>query len=282
LGVAALEDNMALSEIVSSLQGALARSRLATRVVVKVNNQCRAVIGRVHGTTVIDMGRNGESAIIRHLSPTLRLVVDVGANIGEWTQLVTQTTRVDHCLLFEPSSVAVAKLKKRFAPCRNVTIIAAAAGESSGNIVFYEEPDAGKTSAVVPGASVPGSLATTVSVTTIDREIEERGWAKIDYLKIDAEGYDFYVLRGAVRLLEQKRVAIGQFEYGDAWALSGATLCHAVGWLKDLGYECFLLKEGKLFLPQIKLYGEYFLYSNYVFCHSESRPLIEGMIAGSV
>jgi FkbM family methyltransferase len=273
---------MAIGSAIALLQNALARSRLATRVVVKLNNQCRAVIGRVHGATVSDMERNGEKAIIRQLSPMLRVVVDVGANIGEWTQLVMQTSRVEHCLLFEPSLVAVAELEKRFAPLSNVTIIAAAAGESSGNIVFYEEPGAGKTSSVVPGASDPRGRAVTVPVTTIDLEIEQLGWTKIDYLKVDAEGYDFYVLRGAVRLFEQKRIAIGQFEYGDGWALSGSTLHHVFTWLKNLDYECLLLKEGRLFLPRIDIYGEYFGYSNYVFCHSESRPLIESMIAGSV
>jgi FkbM family methyltransferase len=268
--------------IVGSLQKALARSRLATRIVVKLNNQCRGVIGLLHGATVTDMDRNGESAIIRHLSSTLHVVVDVGANIGEWTQRVIQTSRVEHCLLFEPSAAALAELEKRFAAFDNVTIIAAAAGQSLGHILFFEEPGAGETSSVVAGASNPQCRAVTVPEATIDCVIEERGLAKIDYLKIDAEGYDFFVLKGAVRLLEQKRIAIGQFEYGSGWALSGTTLQHAFTWLKNLGYECFLLKEGKLFRPRIDVYGEYFAYSNYVFCHSESLPLIEGMISGAV
>jgi len=63
--------------------------------------------------------------------------------------------------------------------------------------------------------------------------------------------------------------------------LSGATLQHAFSWLKNLGYECFLLKEGKLFRPRIEVYGEYFSYSNYVFCEMGALPLIEGMISGT-
>jgi FkbM family methyltransferase len=248
--------------IIGSLQNMLAKSRFVTCVVVKMNNQCRGIIGRLHGATVVDMERNGESAIIRHLHSSLRVVVDVGANLGEWTQLVMQTSQVEHCLVFEPSLIALSGLEKRFATMDNVTIIAAAAGEVPGNIVFYEEAGAGETSSVVQGVSNMESRARTIPVTTLDREIQERGFKKIDYLKIDAEGYDFFVLKGAVQLLEQKRIVAGQFEYGYGWALSGATLQHAFSWLKNLGYECFLLKEGKLFRPRIEVYGEYFSYSN--------------------
>jgi FkbM family methyltransferase len=228
------------------------------------------------------MERNGESAIIRHLHSSLHVVVDVGANLGEWTQLVLRTSQVEHCLLFEPSLVALAELEERFTNMDNVTIIAAAAGEALGEILFYEEAGAGETSSVVQGVSNVESRARMIPIRTLDREIQERGFEKIDYLKIDAEGYDFFVLKGAVHLFEQKRIVTGQFEYGSGWALSGATLQYAFSWLKNLGYECFLLKEGKLYRPRIELYGEYFSYSNYVFCEMGSLSLIESMISGTV
>jgi hypothetical protein len=68
----------------------------------------------------------------------------------------------------------------------------------------------------------------TVQVTTLEAEIDRLGWPTIDYLKIDAEGYDFHVLSGARRLLECKRIALGQFEYGTAWVSAGSTLTYAV------------------------------------------------------
>jgi hypothetical protein len=117
-------------------------------------------------------------------------------------------------------------------------------------------------------------------MTTVDAEIEHLGWQSVDYLKIDAEGYDFHVLRGATRLLAAKRIVLGQFEYGDAWRLSGSTLTFAIRWLTDLGYECFLLRGDGLYAPRPEEYGEYFGYSNYVFCKSDSKSLLGSLLRG--
>jgi hypothetical protein len=117
-------------------------------------------------------------------------------------------------------------------------------------------------------------------MTTVDTEVEQLGWPSVDYLKIDAEGYDFYVLKGAGKLLAAQRVALGQFEYGDAWRLSGSTLTFAIRWLADLGYQCFLLKGSGLYTPRPEEYGEYFGYSNYVFCNAASKSLIRSLVRG--
>jgi FkbM family methyltransferase len=263
------------------LQRAIARSRLGVRCAVKISNQCKAILGIAYGSAVTDMAVNGEAAIIEHINNSIRLVVDVGANRGEWAQMALRNTRVEACLLFEPSTSALSALQQRFAAEPRVVIIGAAAGDCAGQLSFYEEPGAGETSSLVAGTSLRGEER-TVQVTTLETEIDRLGWPTVDYLKIDAEGYDFHVLRGARRLLEQKRIALGQFEYGSAWAFSGSTLTYAVKWLKDVGYQCFLLKNRKLYLPRPDVYGEYFAYSNYVFCHEGTKPLIASLICGAV
>jgi FkbM family methyltransferase len=263
------------------LQSAIARSRAGVWCVVKVGNQCRAIVGRAHGSTVTDMTVNGEVAILKHLGKSIKYAVDIGANRGEWTEVALRNTELESCLLIEPSTSALSGLRKRFEGEPRVEIVGAAAGDSVGQLSFYEEPGAGETSTLVAGASRQGQEC-TVKVTTLETEIERLDWPCIDYLKIDAEGYDFHVLRGARRLLEEKRVAIGQFEYEDAWALSGGTLACAMQWLRDLGYRCFLLKNRRLYLPRPRIYGEYFGYSNYIFCHDGTESLISSLISGTI
>jgi FkbM family methyltransferase len=260
------------------VQSAVARSRLGVWCTVKISNQCKAILGRAHGGTVTDMAVNGEAALIDHISKSIRRVVDVGANRGEWTHVALKSTTIEACLLFEPSASALSTLRQQFAAEPRVLIVGAAAGDCAGQLSFYEEPDAGMTSTLVAGRSQGNER--TVQVTTLDAEIDRLGWPTIDYLKIDAEGYDFHVLRGARRLLESKRIALGQFEYERAWASSGSTLAYALKWLGDLGYQCFLLKSKKLYSPRPEVYGEYFGYSNYVFCHEGTKPLISSLICG--
>lgn len=263
------------------VQSVIARSRLGVWCVVKIRNQCRAILGRAHGSTVTDMTVNGEATIIEHINKSIRLVVDVGANRGEWTQMALRSTTVQTCLIFEPSDSALSALQQRFAAEPRVIIIGAAAGDCVAELSFYEEPGAGETSTLVAGTTLRGEER-TVRVTTLETEIDRLGWPTVDYLKIDAEGYDFHVLRGARRLFERKRIALGQFEYGSAWASSGSTLAYATKWLKDVGYQCFLLKNSKLYLPRPDVYGEYYGYSNYVFCHEGTKPLIASLICGAI
>jgi FkbM family methyltransferase len=269
-----------LNSAIAWTQSMLSHSHGALRCAVKIQNQCRAVISRSHGTGTGDRDLNGEAMIIRHISDSLHYFVDVGANVGAWTQRALRAPEVRAGLLFEPSEEAAALLAHRFAESAKISIVRAAAGEAPQEVVFYEEPDAGETSSVVLGASNPRGRARSVQMTTVDKEVEQLGWPTVDYLKVDAEGYDFYVLKGARKLLAAKLVALGQFEYGDAWRLSGSTLTFAIRWLADLGYECFLLKGSGLYTPRPEEYGEYFGYSNYVFCNSDSKSLIGPLLRG--
>jgi FkbM family methyltransferase len=269
-----------LNSAFARAQSLLAQSHGAVRCAVKIQNQCRAVISRSHGAGTGDRELNGEAMMMRHLGHSLHYFVDVGANVGAWTASALLAPDVRGGLLFEPSEEAVEVLTRRFANRSSISIVRAAAGEARQEITFYEEPGAGETSSVVFGASDARGRAKSVQMTTIDSEVERLGWPSVDYLKIDAEGYDFYVLRGASKLLAAKRVTMGQFEYGDAWRLSGSTLTFAIRWLADLGYECFLLKGSGLYTPQPEEYGEYFGFSNYVFCNSDSKELIESLLRG--
>jgi FkbM family methyltransferase len=240
----------------------LAGSSTGLKFVVKLRNQCEMTIGSAHGWALCDPELNGEARWVRTVADQLQYVIDVGANKGEWTQLVLQEKNLKGALLFEPSTTASEILRQRFSEHPEVDIIKAAAGNISGEMSFFEEGTAGETSSLVEGFS-HGGVAHKVQVTTIDEEFESRGWPSIDFLKIDAEGYDFHVLEGARRLLEKGKVSYGQFEYNGPWRLSGTTLTFAIRWLRNLGYQSFLLKADGLHIPNVDLYKEYYLYSNY-------------------
>lgn len=228
------------------------------------------------------MDRNGEAAILKCLGPGLHHVIDVGANIGKWTEAVLNHAPSATCVMFEPSRLALAELRKLYGSSPRVVIRPVAVADSPGKLTFYEEAAQGETSSLVQKAAAATATPCIVEITTLDCEMERLRWKLVDYLKIDAEGYDFHVLRGARRSFEQKQIALGQFEYGHAWMLSGSTLTGALEWLKGLGYESFLLKSGRLYIPRPDFYGEYFGYSNYVFCHRDSKSLISHLIAGTI
>lgn len=95
-------------------------------------------------------------------------------------------------------------------------------------------------------------------------EVERLQLEYIDFLKIDAEGYDLHVLRGASKLLAQQKIGVIQFEYNIPWKTVNSTLKEAFELLKSFGYQVFLLKNAGLFDIKFNGENEYFDYSNYV------------------
>jgi FkbM family methyltransferase len=262
-----------------SLHGHVARSRFGLWCTVKANNQCRAIIGRALGGAVPQHELNGEEMLAAKLEGKLGYVVDVGANQGSWSDMFRKyQPNLIRGMLFEPSASALAKLHHHFDGDSCFEIVEAAAGEAQGEVFFNEEADAGETSSVVVRHAREGSVRRCVAMTTLDAEFARRDWPCVDFLKIDAEGYDFQVLRGARSLLAAQKIRLGQFEYGDGWRHAGSTLACAVDFLSEHGYACLLLTSDGLVAPKVELYGEYFGYSNYVFFRSDARSLIDDLI----
>jgi FkbM family methyltransferase len=247
----------------------LAGSKAGLYFVTKLRNQCELTIGHAHSWgNSIDPELNGEARWLRSVIDRVQYVVDVGANKGEWTDLLLREKKLQGALLFEPSLSALKLLRARFSGHPEIEVIEAAAGSAPGYVSFFEEEGAGEWSTLVAGFSQTGK-ARQVQLATVDAEVARRGWQSVDFLKIDAEGFDFHVLEGSRRLFEEQKVSYGQFEYNSPWRLSGTTLTFAVQWLRNLGYQCFVLKPDGLHTPNVDFYREYYLYSNYAIVRND-------------
>ena len=273
----------AFARTVNDLQLLISRSTLITHVAVKVRNQCRMIINYHINPESIHAGNNGESYLLEALAPHCRNFVDVGGNVGDWSNLVLLATE-SRCqiLLFEPSASAMVLLRERFSDIPNVEMVSLAVGDQKGTIEFFEEPNAGKTSSAIPSFSTHLAKRQEVAVTTIDIEVEKRGWPRVDFLKIDAEGYDFHVIRGASQLLREQRIGVLQFEYNKPWAQAGSTLAAAVTLFSSYGYSVFLLRANGLHPLRFNFYQEYFGYSNFVAVSPDKLPLVRALIRNEI
>lgn len=168
--------------------------------------------------------QSGERAVLERLrvayGESAPVVFDVGANHGQYARLATSVlgSKVQlHC--FEPLDAPSRDLASMAAPPRvNVhklglsdrvgprTLRAAAAGDVRASVYElpeFRDPDgAGHTE--------------TVEFTTLDTFCAEAGVGRIDFLKIDVEGHELAVLRGARRLLDAGAIGAVQFEFGAA------------------------------------------------------------------
>ena len=265
----------------TSLQRALSRSKTWVNLAIKLRNQTNMVIGYHLGESC-DHRLNGEEPLIRLLAPHCKTFIDVGANIGDWTELFLHYHSDCKGMLFEPGNAAFKELTEKFAQLSSVEIIQSAVGSESGEVDFFEEPNAGITSSIVKSFTSANATLVHTQLTTLDAELVARGWNFIDYLKIDTEGFDYQVLLGAKTYLSEKKFGFIQFEYNQPWASANATLLGALNLLNQHGYSCYLIRSDGLYELDYSVYQEYFRYSNFLAVTPERQNLIKPLIRGTI
>jgi FkbM family methyltransferase len=139
------------------------------------------------------------------------LLLDVGANAGYFTLLWLAGGRENRVIAFEAAPRPLALLRENLS--RNglvsrVRLIESAAGSRSGRMAFDPGP---AEQASWGGLSLsPGEGALEVDVVRLDDVVPPE--VKVEVLKVDVEGADFWVLEGAKSLLASGRVEVVFFE----------------------------------------------------------------------
>lgn len=139
----------------------------------------------------------GERFLVQQQLSAGMQVVDVGANIGYYLllfeQIVGPTGRV---LCIEPEPDNLADLRRVIAAndFMNVHVLAAALGASQGSVQL------------APGMNgiVTHEGVLTVPLTRLD-DVWRNHMDRVDFVKIDVEGYEGEVLAGARRVIEDQR-----------------------------------------------------------------------------
>jgi FkbM family methyltransferase len=90
------------------------------------------------------------------------------------------------------------------------------------------------------GRKLTPSRTAVARVITIDEYCERQEIARIDFLKVDVEGFEAAVFRGAERMLRERRIGWICFEHSaDPHAGAGDAQADAFQILKSLGYDTF-------------------------------------------
>jgi FkbM family methyltransferase len=218
---------------------------------------------------------NGESALQRWvlgLAPDGQIhVADVGANVGLWSRSMLAAAsaagRADDLRLhaFEPDAWACARLARTLDGAA-AAISAVALSDRQGSTAFHVIAPGAGTNSLHPSPAATAA-AETVPTVTLDSYAERSGVARFALVKIDTEGHDLSVLRGARSLLAEHRITVVQFEYNHRWVFARAFLRDAFDFLADLGYQIGkLTPKGVEFYPGWDADLETFVEGNYVAC----------------
>jgi FkbM family methyltransferase len=240
-----------------------------------------------------NMRMNGEFAlqgwVLDHLPRgQVAHVLDVGANVGEWSRSLLDTAQrrgrtgeVDlHA--FEPAASTFDELAKSLGS-QAVSLHRVALSDTCGEMPLHITPGTSQCNSL---HNVPGVHATheDVTATTLDAYAQQAGLSLIDLLKIDTEGHDLAVLRGAAGLLREGRIAVAQFEYNEFWIYARRYLRDAFQLLEPLGYQLGkLTPQGVAFYPGWDPGLEIFRGAMYVACRQDAArwlPRVEWQAFG--
>jgi len=167
---------------------------------------------RLESTATRGFGIEVLFEVLRRFGFSPKHIVDIGAHHGSWTRAALQFFPEAHYTLLEPQDWLRIHIQDLQAAGRNIRWINARASEISGTLPFYSSHRDDSSSFVIPSENLQTIPA---KVWSLDDLLVEYCLPVPEMVKIDAEGFDLKVLRGAKTLLGKT----------DVFLLEAAVLC---------------------------------------------------------
>jgi FkbM family methyltransferase len=178
---------------------------------------------------------------IERLLPKGSVMFDVGTNFGLYALTLAHQlgpTVTIHC--FEPNPITYVRLKRNMSlnHMRNLHPHQLGLGDWEGAArIVGNDTNSGAASL----AEGQGTL-----ITTLDRFCEEHGIQRLDFLKVDIEGFEPRLLKGGRRSLERFKPMM-QIELNPPVLVhAGSSVDEVLDLLRSLGYELYLVKRDRL------------------------------------
>lgn len=165
---------------------------------------------------------SGESWFVKHILKSRGdnlIVFDVGANIGAYAnEILCSKVSVKQIYAFEPHGSTYQKLLKNVIQ-KPIQAVNLGLSDQIGNATLYDRANACGSSHASLSAAIFSEVhrvkteSTQIELTTVDNFCRMNQIEYIDLLKIDVEGYEINVLRGAQEMLQTGKVRLIQFEF---------------------------------------------------------------------
>ena len=246
----------------------------------RLNNSILYLSLRARGYNNCCEGKfSGEHHFIKLISKyNLRLVLDIGANIGSYTKHILYETK-SKVISFEPQEKCMEglnELKENFGD--RLEIINKAVSNISGKMEIYYGEEGSELASLSKDVNLVNYVGESnvnfkiVDTISIDDFIANYNIAseKIDFIKIDVEGFEKEVLLGMLNLLESTPPKFIQIEFNHHHLFRGHTIYDLGKILKDyVSYQLLPAKHGLVKRDLSDRLSNIFMYSNFVFIRKD-------------
>lgn len=191
----------------------------------------------------------GEIGFVQRFLQPGMAVLDLGAHHGLYTLLASERVGLrGRVIAFEPSSRERRALRLHVVMnmCRNVTIENVALGNENkrANLFIVEGSQTGCNS-LRPPVAASATSPVPVSVRRLDDWLHSHKIDRVDFIKLDVEGAELDVLKGAAQLLQRRPRPVILAEVQDVRTLPwGYRAKEIIAYLGNRGYKWYGLSEG--------------------------------------
>jgi FkbM family methyltransferase len=192
-----------------------------------------------HSLYFYDLTDVAWSNLFKMLKPDFN-VIDAGANIGYLTLQFSKRCNQGMVYSFEPDTENFKCLTQNMSlnDCRNVTSLQVALGKTNATASLYKvyrnNPGANR---ILDNAPPDAYAQELVSVCSLD-DLDASGYfKKIDLIKVDVEGFEWFVLQGAANMIRRDKPILFIELADDNLHGQGYSSLQLLQYLDELGYN---------------------------------------------
>jgi FkbM family methyltransferase len=151
-----------------------------------------------------DYDERREAKLIQRVLAPGEVFWDVGANLGYFTLLAaTRLGNTGRVVAFEPGQRAHERLTENISlnPCTNILVCNVAVTDQAGEAVLYSQPGLADGRANLYRAGDEQTESEPVRTVSLDGWRKQQGQPGPDFIKMDVEGAELAVLKGAEETL---------------------------------------------------------------------------------
>lgn len=175
--------------------------------------------------------------------------VDVGANIGEFSLYAAKRLTRGQVWAFEPFPPIVRVLKENVARNKfyHIHVIPAGLGETPGVFPFYSATDHSPHIGIHEGLTTMyatpsrAELVGEGEIRRLDDVVQEKRFTRLDLIKIDVEGAELPVLRGAQHTIQRFHPAVLLEINEEMFRSAGYTTQALLSFMTAYGYTPYLI-----------------------------------------
>jgi len=210
----------------------------------------------VSGALAFRVYERGEITFFRSRFQPGMTFIDVGANVGLYSALALSTPGFrGRVLAIEPHRESRIYLQKTIqsnaAAAASATIVGLAASDRAETLTLYQNPDNKGDNRLYPDGLLHGQE--TIGADTLDNICREHGVASVGFIKIDVQGAEAKVVRGARGLLGASSDCVLMTEFWPyGLARCGADALEYFDLLRALGFRLYELSGNQGALTAIR------------------------------